>query len=181
MSSANDPVNTVADLNEKARQCLKENDTAGALDWFTEALNLLEKPEHAAVKADVLNNVGHVVNSLGRSDDALTAFRGAAVIYEKLDDQVSFGWQLANIGSVLRDREDYAGAVRMYELSLAAFTDAGHQAGRADQFSNLGYAHAMVGNRERAKDFFDQALAIYEQTGDIRKAEQVRQNMTVLG
>ena len=178
---ANDLLQLVCELNEKARDCLENNDPSGALVFFYDALGLLAQSDQAAVRAGILNNIGHTINSLGRSDEALAAFRQAADLYAAAGDMTAYGWQLANIGSVMRDREDHAGAMGMYEQALAALTRAGNEMGRADQFSNLGYSHARAGNPQQARDCFRRALDIYERLGEERKAPLARRNLSALG
>lgn len=177
----NDLPQRVSELNEKARQCLENNDLPGALLFFTEALEHLTRPDQAAARAGILNNIGHAVNSLGRPEEALAAFGQAADLYAAAGDVAAYGWQLANIGSVLRDREEHAGAIKMYEQALAALTRAKNETGRADQLSNLGYSHTRAGNRDQARDCFLQALNIYERLDEERKAALVRRNLSALG
>ncbi len=181
MSWDDDSLRAVSSLKEKGRQCIETMDHAEALVHFTKALTLLKKPEQARVRAEVLNNIGHVKHTMGRWEEALTNFREAALLYEALSDWAAFGRQLANIGSVLREQGDYINAAAMYEQALTAFSRAGDAVARADQFGNLGYTHAMADNPGKARHCFVEAIEIYEKIMDKAKAEIARWNLAALG
>ncbi len=117
---------------------------------------------------------------LDRRDEALERFQGAGRLCESLGDSTGLAWQLGNVGSVYRDKEDHQAALESYSKALAIFEEQDESIGMADQYSNIGYIHAMKRERETALEWFRKAKALYESLGQERKASLAEQNIQIL-
>lgn len=163
-------------MNRAGMEYLEKGDLEGALDNFSKALELLPEDQLES-KARLHNNNGHILVRLKRYDHALSSFRKAAELYDKLDHQISLGEQLGNIGSVYRDMEEWAAALQNYSQSLAVFKKVDHKRGVADQCSNIGYAHFRQGELESAVYFFQKAKSLYDDVGEETKARLCDRNI----
>jgi len=166
-------------MNRAGGECLAQGDFAGALENFSKALALLPEDEIEA-KARLHNNQGHIYVRLKSYEDALSSFRKAAEIYDKLGEKILSGEQLGNIGSVYRDKEEWGAALENYSQALAIFQEVTHKRGIADQSSNIAYAHFRQGGLESALQFFQKAKALYDEIGEEKKSQLCDQNIQAL-
>ena len=164
-------------LNKLGRACIEKEDLEGALEEFSRALELLPEESLLEVRARLLNNVGLVQARIGKLDDAIATFHNTASIYEELDDPISEAWQMANVGSACRDKEDHEEALKSYNVALDIFTQHAQPMGIADQACNIGYIHAMKHDPHSALEWFEKALTIYQEKGEERKAELTEKNI----
>jgi tetratricopeptide (TPR) repeat protein len=81
---------------------------------------------------------------------------------------------------VFRDKEDHEAALTHYLKALSLFEEQGLSIGIADQYSNIGYIHAMNRERETALEWFQKAKALYESLGEETKASLADQNIQIL-
>jgi tetratricopeptide (TPR) repeat protein len=166
-------------MNLAAGECLKKGDFGGALENFSKALEFLPGDELEA-KARLHSNMGHAQVRLQRHDDALSSFRNAAEIFERLGDNIGRGEQLGNIGSVYRDIEKWDASLDIYFKALETFKEVDHMGGVADQYSNIGYAYSRKGELKNAFQFFGKAKALYDELGEERKSQLCDQNIQAL-
>ena len=109
--------------------------------------------------ADILTNLGHVYDSLGRTVDAEACYRRALRSDPDFKAaQVGLASLLANarynLGKVLDDRGDLAKAITLYREALGIKPDF------AEAHNNLGVDLAMAGQREEAAAHFREALRL---------------------
>ncbi len=110
--------------------------------------------------------------ALGFLDQALTRISEA--------DGVSQAFILSNRGFVLARVKNYPAAIDSYRRSAALFKAQGHQAGIADQHSNIAYAHAQKQEFESALEHFHQARDRYAKLGEESKAGLCQENIAAL-
>jgi tetratricopeptide (TPR) repeat protein len=84
------------------------------------------------------------------------------------------------VGSVYRDKEEHGPALENYANALSIFEEQDVPIGMADQYSNIGYIHAMKRERETALEWFQKAKDLYESLGEERKASLAEQNIQIL-
>jgi hypothetical protein len=63
---------------------------------------------------------------------------------------------------------------------LSVFEEQNHPIGIADQYSNIGYIHAMKRERDAALEFFGKAKGLYESLGEETKAGLAEKNIQIL-
>lgn len=170
---------SVEQMNLAAGRCLQIEDYNGALENFNKALELLPKGFHEA-RAQLYSNRGHALVSLQRYQDALSSFIKAAENFKQAENNIGLGEQLGNIGSVYRDIEKWDDSLDIYFKALQVFMEVGHKAGIADQYSNIGYSYSRKGEFKDAFRFFGDAKALYDELGNIEKAQLCDQNLNVI-
>jgi tetratricopeptide (TPR) repeat protein len=167
------------EMNRAGGECLQKDDHEGALRNFSKALELLPENQSES-RARLYNNIGHAQVRLKKYDEALSSFRNAGQIFEKMGDTLGLGEQFANIGSVHRDLEAWGASLENYFKALGIFEEAQHKGGMADQFSNIAYAYTGQGDLERAYPFFQKAKGLYDEMGEGTKSRLCDQNMQAI-
>ena len=69
-----------------------------------------------------LNNIGLIFESLEDFPKALTNFREAVKLAEKVDDQLGKALQLGNIGRIYKSEKKYSDALGIFRESLDILT-----------------------------------------------------------
>lgn len=176
-------IDSVIKLNRKARDLSDQGDYNGALQRYTEALNLLTEPEYSdehEIKAKLLNNMGHAQVKIDDFDNALVSFNKSAVLYHRLGNLLGVGEQFGNIGSVYRDKGMWDDARVSYDKALSAFTLRDYMPGLADQYSNIGYICAQKKDFDSALEWFHKAKTLYVELNLVERARLVEKNISEL-
>jgi tetratricopeptide (TPR) repeat protein len=176
-------IDSIVNLNCKARDLSDQGDYNGALQSYTEALNLLTEPEYSneqEIRAKLLNNMGHTQVKIGDFDNALLSFNKSAVLYHRLGNLLGVGEQFGNIGSVYRDKGMWDDARLSYDKALSAFSLKDYIPGLADQYSNIGYICAQKKEFDSALEWFHKAKALYVEINILERARLVQKNISEL-
>jgi tetratricopeptide (TPR) repeat protein len=118
--------------------------------------------------------------NLKKYDEALSVFNSAADIFKDLGDNISFGEQLGNIGSVHRDKGEWDLSLPSYLEAVKVFEKAGHNAGLAAQYSNISYTYSMKGLLQESLEYSVKAKDLYDKMGEEKMAEMTQENIEAL-
>jgi Tfp pilus assembly protein PilF/predicted Ser/Thr protein kinase len=134
--------------------------------WAKDAKPLARAAGMDDVLADYLNNLGLVVHSEGKYEEARSYLEQALAIRERVlgPDHPSVAASLINLGNVAVEEAKYDDARGYYERALAIHEQAlgPEHPHVAVSLNNLGGVAAKHGKLEEARAYFEQALAIYE-------------------
>jgi Flp pilus assembly protein TadD len=97
------------------------------------------------------NNLGGALLMLGRPDEAYAHFQAASEINPR--DPMS----RSNLGAYLQEHEKLPEAMEQYDRTIHLTSDAGLLAAA---YANLGAAHRKLGEDQKARDSYDQALRL---------------------
>ena len=97
------------------------------------------------------NNLGGALLLLGKPDEAYSHFQAAAEINP--NDPMSH----SNLGAYLQEHGKLSEAMAQYDRTISLTSDAGLLAAT---YANLGAAYCKLGEDERARDSYDQALRL---------------------
>ncbi|MGI2909235.1 tetratricopeptide repeat protein, partial [Tolypothrix sp. VBCCA 56010] len=108
--------------------------------------------------------IGHVLQFLKRSDEALSRYEAALQFYREIGDRLGEANTLQAIGDVLQflDRRDEA--LSRYEAALQFYRDIGARLGEANILQEFG---KLQENPQQALEYLQQAENLYMQIGDI--------------
>ena len=114
-------------------------------DLWTHALAVTDKNFIAQ------DNLGGALLLLGKPDEAYPHFQAAAEINPR--DPMSH----SNLGAYLQEHGHMAEAIEQYNRAISLTSDAGLLAAT---YANLGTAYRKLGEDEKARDSYDQALRL---------------------
>ncbi|MGK5639765.1 tetratricopeptide repeat protein [Streptomyces sp. URMC 126] len=129
--------------------------------------NGLLLPHERAVE---MSNFAGTLIASGRFEDALTAQQEALVTFRRLQDRRSEAMTLGNMALVRQRQEKWHKAIRLHTLALEAFLESEDDHALADELSSLAAALLQLGNNTEALENLELAAALYEQTGDAKRA-----------
>jgi len=136
-------------------------------EYYRKGLTLLGDDD-ARRRIDALHNHGDVLVLLGRTDDALAAFREMLGISYRLGLLAKGGAAHNRIGRIHRDTGSLGPAQRQFETALRLFDAAGDQRGVASCHDDIGRLLWMRGEYKAALDEMRIALEMRKTHGDGR-------------
>lgn len=136
-------------------------------EYFTKGLELLGDND-ARRRIDALHNHGDVLLLLGKTDDALAAFREMLAIAYRLGIRSKGGAAHNRIGRLYRDTGSLALAQNHLETALGLFRAAGDQRGIASCTDDIGKLLWMRGEYQGALAEMRKALDMRRTSGDGR-------------
>ncbi|HTJ47636.1 MAG TPA: serine/threonine-protein kinase [Kofleriaceae bacterium] len=157
----------------------RNDDALAALDHATALAIKIYGPESREAGID-LGNVAEVQLAAGKLAEAEATCDRALAIIEKLDDEVSVGYIVAARGIARRQRGNLAGSRADLERALAIREKPGGDPSlTADSRYQLAVTLAAQGERARARQLLDLALAAFRTTGssDLAAAEALAKQL----
>ncbi|WP_420631758.1 tetratricopeptide repeat protein [Candidatus Leptofilum sp.] len=140
-----------------------------ALDYYNQALPLLEEIGDRAGLATILNNIGQLYFRVGQRDQALDYYNRATPIREEIGDQTGLATTLSNIGLVY-DRQGHRDkALDHYNRALAIQEGSSDRTGLAITLSRIGGNYNNRHQPKKALVYCKQALTIQEEVGDLQE------------
>jgi tetratricopeptide (TPR) repeat protein len=143
---------------------------AKAAEYYDKGLTLVRDGAEVATEAylSALHHHGDVLQVLGRSADALIAFREMLTRAFRLDLRGKGGAAHSRIGRLHREQGDLADATLHLEAALKLFEEAGDQRGIASAVDDIGKLHWLRGDYPRALEFTQKGLVMRRVIGDRR-------------
>jgi tetratricopeptide (TPR) repeat protein len=120
------------------------------------------------VRLLALHHYGDVLQALGRTEDALGAFREMLSRAYRLDQRTKGGAAHGRIGRLYRDTGELEEAARHLEAALALFEEAQDERGIASTVDDIGKLHWLRGDYHKALEFTQRALGMRRKIGDRR-------------
>ncbi len=156
---------------------------ARAVEYYAKGLALLS--ERAAVVGDgdkifdlpesdsdqrleALHHYGDVLQSLGRTEEALTAFREMLLRAFRFDQRARGGAAHSRIGRLYRETGRLEEASRHLTAALALFEESGDERGIASTVDDIGKLFWLRGDYASALESTKRALAMRRKIGDRR-------------
>lgn len=147
--------------------------------YFERGLALLGSSD-ARKRIDALHNHGDVLVMLGRTDDALAAFREMLAIAYRLDLRAKGGAAHNRIGRLFRAMGSLAEARLHLETALSLFQSVGDNRGVAACHDDVGMLLWTKGEYDDALERMSTALEMRRQIGDRRSIALSLHNMGVV-
>lgn len=105
--------------------------------------------------------LGRNLLSIGRFEDAVSAFRQADVLFESVGAMRDVAHCRYHVGLTLHQVGRYDCALELYDEALRTFIDLGDRAGQAHTIAKLGAVEARLGNFAAGLAYFDEALQLH--------------------
>ena len=136
-----------------------------ALALFNQALTIWRKLGIRQTQANTLNNIGRAYNDLGQREEALKNLNEALAIWQGIDSGQGGGRMLSR-RDMLRDLGQLRALKELNEALPPNLHEAGGRTGEANTLDNLGETYSAMGQGLEAFTYFNQALAIWRDTGE---------------
>ncbi|MEG5036341.1 tetratricopeptide repeat protein [Microcoleus sp. AT3-D2] len=128
-------------------------DRQQALDYYKQALSwnqtLADRPKQAVI----LNNIGAVYYALGEKLQAIDYYNQVLSLIREMGDRPEASINLSNISN----------------LPANSDTSLGDRTAEATTLNNIGLAYKDLGEKQKAKEYFNQALPLFRAMGDRAK------------
>lgn len=165
-SAATSPEARVRAVNAQGAALSQRGQYAAALARFRAALTDLAGLERSALVGDVRNNTGITWLRLGRSADALRAFREAARAYRAAAEPEREALTLHNLGVAHQERGEFREAERAYEDALKLKRQAGMRSRIGTTLVNLAELRRHLGEPALARPLLEEASELARDDGD---------------
>ncbi len=109
-----------------------------------------------------LVNLGVALRQQQREEETLLAYRLAAQLFIEIDDVVNLAAVRMNIGNVYLMRDEFAEALRWYNLAEPVFRQTEDRYRLSDIYQNRGIAQRELGHLAEARADFDRSLAYHQ-------------------
>ncbi|MFF5428131.1 MULTISPECIES: BTAD domain-containing putative transcriptional regulator [unclassified Streptomyces] len=141
-------------------------DDATALELYRRSLADFDRAGDIVGRAIVLTQSAHIRMRQGETDLAQRQLDEALDIYEGIGYTGGRARTLRRVGQVLLEQGQSDLAVLTFTEVLELCRDSGDVIGEGHLLRDLGHAFAMMGRPDRARDFYDRAVAAREQIMD---------------
>lgn len=141
-----------------------------AAEYYAKGLNLIKEgaPVDAGLRLVALHHYGDVLQSLGRNEEALAAFREMLDRSYRLDLLAKGGAAHSRIGRLYREIGQLEVASRHLHAALSLFEQSMDERGIASTVDDIGKLHWLRGDYPQALEFTRTALAMRRKIGDRR-------------
>jgi tetratricopeptide (TPR) repeat protein len=127
-----------------------------ALEFFQEALPIIQEVGNCAGEAAILNNIGEIYYGFGQKQKALKFFQEALPIAQALGNRAYEAVTLVNIGFVYNALGQKQKALEYFEKALPIAQEVGNRAYEAATLNNIGFLYKALGQNQKALEFYQE-------------------------
>ncbi|MCC3406054.1 MAG: CHAT domain-containing protein [Microcoleus sp. PH2017_10_PVI_O_A] len=161
-------------LNQMGMIANRLGERQQALDYYKQALSgnqiLGDRPKQAII----LNNLGAVYYALGEKQQALDYYNQVLALIREMSDRPIEALNLNNLLQIppnsdtsLDDRPKQAIPLsNILNISPNTRTSSGDRTVEATTLNNIGLAYNDLGDKQKAREYFDRALTLFRAMGD---------------
>jgi putative nucleotidyltransferase with HDIG domain len=161
-----DSATACAILRRVGRTFLDDGDIAAALDCLTAAQTVAEAGGHTAELAHTINAIGAGMWQRGELDESARLYREAGRMARDVDDQALLAMVEQNLGVIAGMHGDMETAISHYMAALELYDSLQRRGDAARLLSNIGLAHAKLGQAEDAERCYSRASLLAGEAGD---------------
>jgi len=122
----------------------------------------------------IYNQIGLILNRMGRLDDALLYYNRSLSIAKDLDNTDMQAAGLNNIASIYHEKKELDKALSYYEESLNLLINEKY---KAAIYNNIAIIYSEKGNYQKAVQYYQKAIEIDEKYGDYHKVSAYKLNL----
>lgn len=137
-----------------------------AADHYAHALKLLRESGSSTNMAQMLTDLGDVLNGLGRFDEALDHLEEALALHRELADRSREAYNLRCQAEVHRDAGRLDRALALAEAAVEVAREIDDLRSQAQAQETIGTVHLAAGRCDQAMTYFDSALLLATETGN---------------
>lgn len=153
-----------------------------ALKAMFETLRLRENNPVFSKKdvSSVLLNIGHVLDVLKRSDEALSYYRRALLLKAEDHDSLGMSRVYSNIAVIHKNRKDYKTALVYIDSSNMIIQKAGLDDEFYVNYTNMGSIYKRMGDPAKGEEYYKKALDIAIKTHSVQYEGDTYLNLATL-
>ena len=146
--------------------CQKSNNKhEQSLDYYQNALNIINKIQHFKYKASCLFSIGRVYQGWGKYEQAISYYEQSRELYQQLGKEKNVANQWYWIADCYKELGKYQQAVDCQNKKLAKYQQLEDQVNIALAYFQLGKIYQGWGKYEQAISYYEQSRELYEQLG----------------
>lgn len=138
----------------------------GALNHFSDALEIKSNLHDLMGYGDMLGNIAGVYLALGKYDQSIAHSFKVLTIQEELNGTLGIGTSYNNIGVIYYNQGELDKALEYYKKGLETREQVGDREGIGSSYLNIASVHKDQGRFEQAKDYYFSGLEIKRELGD---------------
>jgi tetratricopeptide (TPR) repeat protein len=154
-----------------------QHDYRQALSHASRAQSLFHAVGDRVREADALNSAGSYYGRLGDLDRARASCAAALALHRRHGFREGEARALDSLGYIAHRAGQHARALGYYGRALALCRDLGDTYRQADTQASLASAHAARGQRDEARDAWQEAIALYLAQHRTTEAARVQQQL----
>ncbi len=147
-----------------------------AIDYYQRVLPLLDDQKTIEVK----RNLGKVLQTMGRWDEAQQAYKEALAIAEEIEDYDLQAWCETDMAELLRLQGHYGDATNWLTSARINFEFIENKAGVAQVLKTAGTVNAQQGNFQMARSLYEDSLALRRELDDKPNIGALLSNLGIL-
>ncbi|MFN6039368.1 MAG: tetratricopeptide repeat protein, partial [Bacteroidota bacterium] len=156
----------------------KNNDSA---EFYCKiGMRIAEKELYLNYRGEFLNYLGVIYNESGEYSKALQFYFNYEKISEKLKDTNSILSAIGNIGYVYERQGLNENAIKQYNTALKFCVNKKFVKRKGEIFTRLGSIYYSLGDKIKAKDYFEKALIIFKILQDNYRISEALSNLGVV-
>ncbi len=156
---------------------MQKKEWKNALKYFELCIEVGGQISHLKMEGWAIMNSAEVYAKMGEFDNSIKTCDRAVEILNKIDDMEGLCTTYRNYAMAYRGKKDYAKAKEYAEKSLKMTKHMNRPFMVADISLECGLIEKELGNDYEAKEYFQNALNIFEDIGAKRWAEDVKKAM----
>ncbi|MFI5304154.1 MAG: tetratricopeptide repeat protein [Nitrospiria bacterium] len=133
---------------------------------YEEVLSLQKKASDVRTIGQTLVNLGNLSREMKQLDRAEAYYLEAADSLNNVGDEHSLGLLNSNFGLLAYDRGDFQKAVNFFENAIELHKKTGHEEGLAASWYELGRAHLLLLDGEKAETCFNYSSMHFHNLGN---------------
>lgn len=166
--------------NSKGLIHYKKGETAEALGFFMESLNINERIDNSELRLMVNNNLGMVFKRIGETEKALTHYFTTLTLTTEIGHLYGKSIALNNIGLLYESLGKHKLAINYYSESLLIREQLGKRSALSTPLLNLGLSYEAIGDYDMALEYYKRSLEIKQDLNQERGIARLLNNIGVV-
>jgi tetratricopeptide (TPR) repeat protein len=156
---------------------IREEGNGKAIQYLTEAIDLLVEKKHAAMRANCMMGLGNLYNNVENLEEALKNYRAAADTFEQQYMLRNMAAAYSNIGNCHIKLKDFDIAEEYQLRSLELRMKSGSPDDISNSYFNLACVYRGKNDLYKTEEYLEKSKVILEQIGNVPFLKLVNEMM----
>ena len=160
--------------------CYYSGNYKEALKYFKGGLSFYLKSKNKKGISNCVNDIGLIYENWSKFDSAAYYYKQSLDIEKELNNQEGIATSLINIGNISYYRKAYRSALENYIGALKIFVEVKDYDGMGSAYNSAAVIYEQLNEYDRARDFLQKAIGIYENENDKINKSKVIDNLAAI-